>query len=292
MASSNQAIASHPRPTPALPRLDMTILFSFCGLKFLVHVLLLNRYGYFRDELYFLDCGRHLDWGYVDHAPMIGLMAKVALLMGASLPVLRLFPALAGTGMVALAVLIAWRVGGGRYAQALAGLSAVVVPVYLASDSIFTMNCLEPLFWMGCAYVLVRLIQTGDSRWWLGFGVLAGLGLMTKHSMLFFGFSVFLALLLTPQRKEFLKPWIWIGGAIAVMIFAPNLLWQVHHHFPTLEDLHNVQSSGKNVVLGRWHLSPSRSRSCTRYFSPSGWPGCGSTWPGEARATGCWAGPS
>ena len=111
------------------------------------------------------------------------------------------------------------------------------------------MNCFEPLFWMGCVYVLIRIIQTGNSRLWVWFGVVAGLGLMNKHSTLFFGFAIVVGMLLTAERREFFKPWIWIGGVIAVLIFLPNVTWQVQHNFPTLEDLHNVQASGKNVVL-------------------------------------------
>ena len=220
------------------------------GSKLLLHVLLANRYGYFRDELYFLDCGRHLDWGYVDHAPMIGLVARVALMMGGSLHALRIFPAVAGSLLVALSMLMTWRLGGGRYAQAVAGLCILFAPEYLGGDSLLTMNCFEPLFWMGCIYVVICIVQTGNSRLWIWFGVLSGLGLMNKHSTLFFGLAVVVALILTPLRREFLKPWIWLAGLVALLIFMPNLMWQVRHDFPTLEDLHNVAASGKNVILG------------------------------------------
>jgi hypothetical protein len=102
---------------------------------------------------------------------------------------------------------------------------------------------------MGCIYVLVRIIQTGDSRLWIWFGVIAGVGLMNKHSTAFFGLAVVTGLLLTEHRREFSKPWIWIGFAMAMFIFAPNVVWQVAHHFPTLEDLHNVRVTHKNVEL-------------------------------------------
>jgi len=216
------------------PPLATSLLLLLSGAKFLVHLLLGGRYGYFRDELYFLDCGRHLAWGYVDHAPMIGLVSRIALALGGSLHVLRLFPAIAGALVVVLTM---------------AGLAVLVVPIYLGIDSILSMNCFEPLFWMGCVYVLIRIIQTGNSRLWVWFGVIAGLGLMNKHSTLFFGFAIVVSMLLTAERKEFFKPWIWTGGVIAVLIFLPNVTWQVQHNFPTLEDLHNVQASGKNVVL-------------------------------------------
>ncbi len=226
------------------------LIAALAGTKLLIHLLLAGRYGYFRDELYFLDCGRHLDWGYVDHAPMIGLVSRIALLLGGSLHALRLFPAIAGSSLVVLTMLMTWRLGGNGFAQGLAGLSVLMAPEYLGSDSILSMNCFEPLFWMGCVYVLIRIIQTGDSRRWIGFGVLAGLGLMNKHSTAFFGLAVVIGLLLTAQRREFLKPWIWIAGVIALAIFSPNLVWQIHRNFPTLEDLHNVAASGKNVILG------------------------------------------
>ena len=233
----------------ASPRLAVHWLLGLSGSILLLHMLLSGRYGYFRDEMYFLDCGRHLAWGYVDMAPMIALFSRFALAFGAPLQLLRSMAAVGAGGIIAITMLITWRLGGSHFAQALAGLCAVAAPMYLASGSLFTMNIFEPWFWMGCVYVLIRIIQTGNSRLWIWFGVLAGLGLMNKHSTSFFGLAVVAGLILTTQRKEFLKPWIWIGGGIALLIFMPNLVWQVQRNFPTLEDLHNVAASGKNVVL-------------------------------------------
>jgi hypothetical protein len=232
------------------PPLSYGLLFGLAGATFLIHALLSGRYGYFRDELYYLACGRHLAWGYVDHAPMIGLVARVALLLGGSLHVLRLIPALAGAIMVALTILIAREIGGGRFAQGLAGLCVMTVPVFLATDGLLTMNAFEPLFWMGCIYVLIRIVNTGDSRLWIWFGVVAGLGLENKHSTLFFGFAAAIAILLSAQRRELAKPWVWLGFGIALLIFLPNLLWEIHNHFPTLEDLENVRKTGKNITVG------------------------------------------
>ncbi|MGH9366843.1 MAG: glycosyltransferase family 39 protein [Thermoanaerobaculia bacterium] len=229
--------------------LDLRLLALLAGAKLLVHVVTADRYGYFRDELYFLDLARHLDWGYVDTAPLIAVYAKIALWLGGSLPVLRSIAAVAGAGRVALTMLLARELGGGRFAQGLAGLCALAAPIYLSTDSILTMNGFESLFWMGCVYVLIRIERTGDSRLWMWFGVLAGLGLENKHSMLLFGGAVAAALLLSPERRELAKPWIWLGGAIALLIFLPNAIWQVRHGFPTLEDLENVSRTGKNVVL-------------------------------------------
>lgn len=228
---------------------DWRLVAGLAALKLLLHAPGLFRYGYFRDELYFLDCGRHLSLGYIDHAPLVGLYAKVALLLGGSLPALRWMPAVAGTGMVVLTVLIARQLGGGRWAQGLAGLAVIVAPVHLMIASVLSMNAFEPLFWMGCAYVVLRIVRTGNSRLWLAFGVIAGLGLENKHSMLFFGAAAALAVVLTPLRRELARPWIWLGGGVALLLFLPNLLWQWTHGFPTLVDLSNVRESGKNVAL-------------------------------------------
>jgi len=237
-------------PAPDLPPLSRGALAALCGAKLLLHLATsVQRYGYFRDELYYLDMARHLDWGYVDAAPLGAVYARIALGLGGARAARRIQPPLAGTALVALAILIARELGGGRYAQLLAGLAVLFAPGLLVMDSLLTMNAFEPLFWMGAVLVLARILRTGRSRLWPWFGVLAGLGLENKHSTLFFGAAVVAALLLTPERRAFRERWIWIAGAIALALFLPNLIWQWRHHFPTLEDLENVRREGKNVVL-------------------------------------------
>src|SRR4029077_16598294 len=114
-----------------LPRIWIAGLVSLCAAKLLLHVFTsVRHYGYFRDELYYLDMARHLDWGYVDAAPLIAVYAKVALLMGGSLAALRILPALAGTALIALTMLIARELGGGWYAQLLAGIAVCSVPPF------------------------------------------------------------------------------------------------------------------------------------------------------------------
>jgi len=242
----------HLRTTEDPARLpDLSIIALICAVaaKVLISVPSLFRYGYFRDELYFLDCGRHLDWGYVDCAPLVAIYAKIALLLGGSLPSLRILSLIAGAGVVALTVFLARQLGGGAWAQLLAGLAIVIAPVYLMVGSIMTMNVVEPLFWMGCMLILIRIIRSGDPRLWLVFGALAGLGLQNKHSTVFFGAAVAVAIVLTPLRSELRRPWIWIGAAVALLIFLPNLIWQWQNGFPTIEDLQAVRDTGKNTVL-------------------------------------------
>ncbi len=219
--------------------------------KFLVHLYAGRQYGYFVDELYYLACSRHLDWGYVDQPPLIAVITWLARsLLGDSLPAIRFFPALAGAAEVALTALIARELGGKRFAQGLAALAALVAPAILATDSLLSMNAFEPLFWMGCAYLLIRIVKTGNQKLWIWFGILSGVGLENKYSMLIFGAGIVLGVLLTPQRRSLARAWIWVGGASAFLILLPNLLWNIHRHFPFLELHANIQRSGRDVPLG------------------------------------------
>ncbi len=219
--------------------------------KLLLHLFAINHYGFFRDELYFIACSRHLAWGYVDMAPMAAWLAALSRwLMGDSLFALRLLPALAGAALVWLTGVMARELGGGRLAAFLAQLAVLVGGVYLAIHNFHSMNAFEQLFWALAGYFVIRIINTGNQKLWLCFGALAGLGLMTKHSTLFFGFAVVAGLLLTPERKAFAQRWIWMAGALALLIFLPNLVWQAQHGWPTIELLRNVQATGKNIVLG------------------------------------------
>jgi len=218
------------------------VIGSMAALRLVVHIRTIRGYGYFRDEFYYVACGRHLDWGYVDHPPFVALVAWIVSdTLGDSLVALRLLPALAGAPVVLLAGLMARRLGGGRFAQALAGLAVTVAPVSLSLHHIFSMNAFEQVFWALGAYLVLRILQDDDPRLWLAFGLLAGLGLQNKHSMLFFGFGIAAGLLLTPARKHLRSPWLWAGGALALLLFLPNLVWQVQHGWPTLDFMRNAQ---------------------------------------------------
>jgi 4-amino-4-deoxy-L-arabinose transferase-like glycosyltransferase len=203
--------------------------------------------------LYYLACSRHLDWGYVDQPPLIALIAwLVRSTIGDSMMAIRLSPALAGAYEVVLAALIARELGGKRIAQSLAALATLMAPGLLATQDFLSMNAFEPLFWMGSAWIVIRMIKTGDQNLWIWFGVLAGFGLENKHSMLIFGAGIVFGLILTPQRKVFASPWIWIAGAIALLIFLPNLLWNIQHHFPFIELQKHIRANGRDVPLSPW----------------------------------------
>ncbi len=226
------------------------IVWYIAGSVLLLHLLTASRYGYFGDEMYHMACGEHLAWGYVDQPPLIAVFAWLTRhLFGTSVFAIRIFPALSGLVLVWLTGRITRELGGGHFAQALAALCTACAGVYLILHHLFTMNAWEPLLWMGCAYLVIRIVKTGNQKLWLWFGVLAGIGLENKYSMGVFGFAVVLGLLLTRERKAFVSKWIWIAGAIAFLIFLPNLIWNVQHHFPFLELMRNIRASGRDLAF-------------------------------------------
>jgi len=217
---------------------------------FLLHTLTATRYGYFRDAMYYLACGEHLAWGYVDHPPLIALLAWItAHTLGTSLRAILLWPALTGVARILLVAAFARELGARRLGTALAAVLAISPGVWWAMDHQFAMNALEPLFWTGTALVVLRIIKTQSARLWLAFGAIVGLGMENKYSIAVFGFSLLLGLLLTRQRKLLFTPWLLAGGAVSVLIWLPNLLWNVQHHWPFFELMHNVRASGRDMLL-------------------------------------------
>src|SRR5215210_1756512 len=199
------------------------VVLCFAIAKLAIHLFTSDSYGWFRDELYYLACSRHLDWGYVDHPPAIALIARLGDLLGDSLRAFRLPATVAGALRIVLTGVIAARLGGGRAAQALACAAVLFAPMYLGMDSILSMNPFEHLFWLACLLIVIEIANGASERWWLAFGVCAGLSLQTKHTILFLALGLGVAMILTPLRRSLLKPWIWIGAAIALLIFLPNL---------------------------------------------------------------------
>jgi uncharacterized membrane protein len=214
---------------------------AFAAVKLILHALAISNYGWFRDELYYIACSKHLAWGYVDHPPFsIALLAVNRALLGDSLIALRVLPALAGAATVVIVGRLVHALGGGRFAQGTACLCAVLAPVYLALDHFFSMNTFDMLFWSLAALLLVRALQRGRTPAWLALGLVLGLGLLNKTSMAWFGGALALGLLLTEHRRALRTPGPWLAGALALAIFLPHVLWQVRNHWPTLEFMRNA----------------------------------------------------
>lgn len=206
-------------------------------------------YGFFRDELYYLASAEHLGFGYVEHPPMIGLVAwLVRSTLGDSLLAARLLPALAHAATVGVAARLAREMGGARHAQFTAALATALAPAYLGLCGILSMNAFDLLFWAALWIFAARALRTGDTRWWLLFGIVAGAGLQNKISVLFLAFGIVAGLLAARRWREFRSWHLWAGGVAAGLIFLPHILWQWQHGWPTLEFMANATRE-KNVSL-------------------------------------------
>ncbi len=202
---------------------------------FLAHVATDWRYGYFRDELYFIACAKHLSWGYVDQPPLVAFDAWLSGPLGYNLIVLRLLPSLAAAVTVWLAARIASDLGGGRFAQSLAALTAFVLPAYLLLGNTLTTTSFEPFSWTLFIYIVIRMARTGDRRLWIAAGAAFAFGMYGKYSMLLLGVSIAAGLMATRERK-LLATW-WFPAAILCsgVLLAPNLLWQWAHAWPFVQ---------------------------------------------------------
>lgn len=231
------------------PPIAWSLLLGLTAVKVLLHVVSSAwvAYGWVGDEFYFLDCTRHLAWGYVDHPPLsIAVLRLWTDLFGESMLAVRLLPAFSGCATIVLVGLMARELGGGWIAQGLAGLGVLSGPVYLAMGGYYSMNPIDQTLWAVAAYLLLRLINSGSPRTWLALGIVLGLGLLNKLSVVWLGCGILVGTLLTPHRRWLGTPWPWLAGGIALALCAPYLLWQAQHSWPVLEFTRNAALE-KNV---------------------------------------------
>ena len=225
------------------------VVYGFALLKLAVHLAFIRGYGWFRDEFYYVACGERLDWGYVDHPPLVAAVAALTRsVLGESLVALRLPAAIAGSLTVVAAGLLARDLGAGRYGQGLAAVGVTGAVGYLALQHIFSMNAWEPLIWTLTAWAIVRALGNGGMAWWVCAGVIAGLGLQNKHSMAFFGVALAVGLIAARTRRVVATPGPWMLAATAALIFLPNVLWQMRHGWPTLEFVRVAQQVKINAL--------------------------------------------
>jgi hypothetical protein len=246
-----QYIAADSTAYAAAPRVSLwPWVYAIALVYFALHLITSTRYGYFRDALYYLACSEHLAFGYVDQPPMIAVLGWLNRhTIGTSLPAILLWPALAGASRIVLTAAFARELGARRFGTVLAAVLAASPGVWWVIDHQFAMNSFEPLIWGGLAFVVLRIINTGNTKLWLIFGIIAGAGLQTKYSIIIFASALIAGVLLTRQRKILFTPWIIAGGAIAFVLFLPNLLWNIQHDWPFLELMRNIRATGKDVVL-------------------------------------------
>jgi 4-amino-4-deoxy-L-arabinose transferase-like glycosyltransferase len=211
------------------------------GGVFALHLAVSGRYGFHRDELYYLAAGRNPAFGYVDQPPLVPLLARaITALVGEHLWALR---AVAGAGHAAIVVVaaaLARELGGGRESQVLAALAAATMPLYLATGSMFQTVVIDQVWWAVVLLVVIRLMKGADARWWLAVGALGGVGLQTKWTIALLGLGLAAGLVALPEGRRHLRtPWVWVGAALALVVWSPNLAWQAANGWPTLEFTRN-----------------------------------------------------
>ncbi|MCI0393625.1 MAG: glycosyltransferase family 39 protein [Chloroflexi bacterium] len=229
---------------------DLAILIVLALARLALHALTNGQYGFHRDELAVLDDARHLAWGYVAYPPVTPFIGRIALeLFGPSLAGLRFFAALAQSVAMILAGLMARELGGRRWAVVVAALATAIAPMSLIMGALFQYISFDYLWWVLVAYLMIRLLKSDDPRWWLAIGATLGLGLMTKYTIAFYIAGLVAGVVLTPARRYLKSPWLWAGVALSLLIFLPNLLWQIQHNFISLEFLSSIHA--RDVEIGR-----------------------------------------
>lgn len=217
----------------------------------------LGPYGWFIDELYYRACSTRLAWGFVDHPPLsVAGLAVSRALFGDSFIALRLWPALGVAGAALLSSKLVERFGGDRFARLFAVSCVLSSPAALVMGSFYSMNAFEPLLWSACALAFMAALERGGPRW-LGFGALLGISILNKHTSATFGAALVGGSLLTSARGHYRTRWPWLAALVAAVIVLPNLLWQVHNGWPSLEfydlayRLKNIPTSPLRVVLNQ-----------------------------------------
>ncbi|UCG52041.1 MAG: glycosyltransferase family 39 protein [Candidatus Latescibacterota bacterium] len=218
------------------------LVSAFALVHVVIHLATNGNYGMFRDEFYYWDCANHLAWGYVDQPPLsIALLAGWKTVFGDSVDSLRVLPALCGAFVIVMIALIARELGGGRFAQAFAALAVAAIPSYLGITGFYSMNAFDLVFWTVGFYIVLRIVNDGRQILWIWLGLVLGLGLLNKISILVFGFSLILSMILTRHRRHLARPQFWIGVALAGLIFLPHVIWQIGNGWPTLEFIENAK---------------------------------------------------
>jgi len=221
---------------------------ALAAAAFLLHAAVAGRYDFFRDELYFIVCGRHPSWGYADQPPLIPLLAAATQAFGESLVLLRLVPALAGAALVLVTCAFARRAGAGPYGVGLAGTTAAIAPMYLGLATTLSTGAFEPLAWTLAAFMVARAVLDGEPRGWTFAGLVSGAALQAKYAIPLYLLCLGAALVVTGHGRALLRRQLAIAILVAAVLAAPSLIWQLAHGLP-FRDLMRAGAAGKNVVL-------------------------------------------
>ena len=204
-------------------------------------------YGYFIDEFYYIACANNPAGGYVDHPPLAPLLlALFQFVFGNSIYAIRIWPALAQASAVFFTGMAAKEIGGGKFAQFFAACATAASPTIIAFGGFYSMNAFEPLLAVLLIYFTIRMIKENDPKRWIVLGIIMGLGMMNKHTFGVFIIALILSLLLTGKWRLVVNKWILTAGLISLIIFLPNIIWQILNEYPSMEFYRNINAD-KNV---------------------------------------------
>jgi len=223
-------------------------LIAIAGVTLAIDLATGHRYGFHRDELATFDDARHLAWGYVAYPPVTPFFGWISLhLFGTSLTGFRFFAALADATAIVLTGLMARELGGKPAAQALSASAAI--PFAVGAGSLMQYVSFDYLAWAACSYFLILLCKSRDPRWWLAVGACIGFGMLNKYTMLVCALAIAAGVLLTELRGDLRSKWLWLGVVASLLIFLPNLIWQIRNDFISLDFLRHIHE--RDVRIGR-----------------------------------------
>lgn len=220
------------------------ILGAVILLKLLIHFFTNTTYGFHRDAYLYLAQSEHLSWGYISVPPLLAFtLAVQRLILPDTVFALRMLPLLVGVVNLVLIGLLVKELKGSKIALIVALAAYLLSPAYLRSNTLIQPVSLNQMFWLLSAWVIVKLIITQNSKYWLWLGIVAGIGFLNKYSVVFFFAGFCIAIFLTKERRWFKTFYPWIALLIGLVIALPNLLWQYNHNWPVVHHMHELRET-------------------------------------------------
>ena len=220
---------------------NIVLLISILNLLIYIFTLFFTSYGIFRDELYYIACANRPAFGYVDQPPLsIWILAVWKFFLGDSLFVIRLLPAFISSITIFFLGLLTFRLGGGKYAVIISTVTFMLTPIFLGMTTIYSMNGFDFFFWILSAYIFLQIFESSNHKLWYALGVVIGLGLLNKTSMIWLSAGVLVGTLFTPLREDLKTKYPYIAAGIAILIFSPYIIWNLTHDFAHLEFMRNA----------------------------------------------------
>jgi 4-amino-4-deoxy-L-arabinose transferase-like glycosyltransferase len=226
-----------------------SFILIFVFIKVALNVLAISNFGFHRDELLHLALADHLDWGYKEVPPFIAVIAWLTkVLFGKSVFAARVFPTICSGLIIWLTGKITVELGGKKFAIALACLSLIFSPAFVATGYLFQPVVFDQLWWVLTVWLLLRYINTHAVKYLYFIGLVIGFGILTKYTMLFFAGGLLLGLAISKQRRLLLSKHVWGVIGMALVIVVPNIVWQVTHHWPVLTHMAQLRKEQLDYV--------------------------------------------